>query len=222
MKRILALALIGALAGPLAAGPAFASKGAAGPSARSWEIAGILVKLSDGEFETGIRDAAGQAYDQSFAKANNPAARQAFVDLALQAMTQVKGRMLDESIEGLARGLTQDELEAYLAIQQDPLVVRLREHQDALKAAYARSEPEGRAYLATILTPAEQDQLAALLKTPSYLFLQAKVRKLSSDLGGPYGEQQQQMFFGLLKQECGVHPDYPWCADQGASASTGN
>lgn len=222
MKRVVALGLIGAMAGALAAGPAWAGKGDAGPSARSWEIARTLIALSDGEFETGIREAAGQAYDQSFARAANPAARQVFLDLALQAMQQVKGRMLDDSIDGLARGLNQEELEQYLAFQQNPLVARLREHQAELKTAYARSEADGHAYLATVLTPAEQDQIGALLKEPAYLALQAKVRKLSTALGGPYGEEQAATFASLLKQECGIHPDYPWCAHPATTARTGN
>jgi hypothetical protein len=218
----MALALAGALVSPWAAGPAFAGKGDAGPSARSWEIARTLIGLSDGEFETGIRQAAGEAYDQSFARAGNPAARQVFLDLALQAMQQVKGRMLDDSVDGLARGLTQEELEKYLAFQQDPLVERLRLRQTELKAAYARSEGDGRAYLATIVNPAEQAQLNALLGDPAYIALQAKVRKLSNTLGAPYGEQQAATFSALLKQECGSHPDYPWCAESGATAKTGS
>lgn len=214
MKRILALAL----AGVLAAGPALAAKGDPGPSPRSWEIARTLVQLSDGEFETGIRQAAGEAYDQTFARANNPAARQAFLDAALEAMQQVKERMLDESVEGLARGLTQDELEQYLAFQEAPAVARLREHRGDLRAAYARSEAEGESYLANLLTQTEQDEVSAMLRDPAYLALQAKVKKLSANLGGPYGEQQAQTFAGLLKQECGAHPDYPWCAEPGMSA----
>ncbi len=217
MKRIVALALVGALV----CGPAFAGKGDMGPSARSWEIARTLIQLSDGEYEPGIREAAGEAYDQSFARANNPAARQAFLDLAIQAMAQVKGRMLDDSVDGLARGLTQQELEQYLAFQQDPLVTRLRDHQAELKTAYARSESEGRSYLATILDQGEQDRLNEMLMDPAYLALQAKVRKLSQTLGGPYGEQQAATFATLLKQECRTHPDYPWCAEAGATASTG-
>ena len=218
MKRLMAIAVAGALLLPAVA---LAGKGDAGPSPRSWEIARTLIQLSDGEFETGIRQAAGEAYDASFAKAGSPAARQAFLDLALQAMAQVKGKMLDDSVEGLARGLTQDELEQYLAFQQNPAVVRLREHQVELRAAYARSETVGRAYLATILDQAEQDQVSNMLRDPAYLSLQAKVRKLSTALGGPYGEEQAGAFASLLKQECGSHPDYPWCVDP-TTASTGN
>jgi hypothetical protein len=219
MKRILAIALAGSLLLPAAA---VAGKGDAGPSSRSWEIARTLIDLSGGEFETGIRQAAGEAYDQSFARAGNPAARQVFLDLALQAMQQVKDKMLDESIDGLARGLSQEELEQYLAFQQDPLVGRLRAHQTELKAAYASSEPDGRAYMATLLSPAEQDQLSAMLRDPAYLTLQSKVRKLSTALGGPYGEEQAGTFVSLLKQECGAHPDYPWCADPNTTAKTGS
>lgn len=214
MKRMAALALAGALA----CGPALAAKGDAGPPARSWEIARTLVQLSDGEFEAGIRQAAGEAYDASYPQAENPAARQAFLDLAQQAMVEVKGRMLEDSIDGLARGMSLDELERYLAFQENPAVARLREHQPELRAAYTRSEAEGRAYLATLLAPEQQAEIEAMLKDPDYIALQAKVRKLSASLGEPYGEQQAATFGALLKQECGEHPDYPWCAEQAMTA----
>jgi hypothetical protein len=214
MKLIAVLAL----AGMLAAGPALAGKGDPGPSPRAWEIARTLVQLSDSEFETSVRRAAGEVYDRVFAKANNPDARQAFVDLTLQAMQQVKGRMLDDSVEGLARGLTQDELEQYLAFQEIPAVARLREHQEELKAAYARSEADGQAYLANLLTPAEQGQVSAMLRDPAYLGLQAKVKKLSANLAEPPDEPPSETFAKLMQQACGSHPDYPWCAEPGMSA----
>lgn len=219
MKRLAFVALAGALAcTPIAA---LAAKGEAGPPPRSWEIAKTLVTLSDGEFETGVRQAAGEAYDASYPKAANPAARRAFLALALQAMQQVKGRMLEESIDGLARGMTLDELEQYLAFQQNPAVAKLRQHQGELQAAYARSEREGQAYLASLLTPQQQGEIEAMLRDPIYIALQAKVRKLSNSLGEPYGEQQAATFGALLKQECGSHPDYPWCADPAFIARSG-
>jgi hypothetical protein len=95
----------------------------------------------------------------------------------------------------------------------------MRDHQVALQAAYARSNAAGEAYLATLLSPGEQDQVERLLQDPVYLGLQARMKRLSDRLGGPYGEEQSAAFAGLLKQACGQHADYPWCATMSEAAA---